>query len=218
MLHVKFNRQHLKAGAVVIMKGLTEWFSRDKRICPWWLAYSFDNPLRRLAHDPQAILAPYLREGMTAIDIGCGMGYFSRTMAKIVGPSGAVIAADVQQEMLDISRKRAEQDGVAGRIRFVRVKEDDLLVTEQVDFALAFWMVHEVNDTEKFFVQVHRLLKLTGTLLIAEPKMHVNRSRFEDILSIAKKTGFAIYDTPRIRFSRSVALKSTTCPTELLLS
>jgi len=197
---------------------LSKLFSRDKRICPWWLAYSFDNPLRRYAHDPQAILAPYLREGMTAIDIGCGMGYFSRSMAKIVGESGTVIAADVQQEMLDITRKRAERDGVAGRIRFVRVKEDDLLVSEQVDFALAFWMVHEVNNTEKFFLQVRNILKPAGTVLIAEPRMHVNRSRFEEMLSIATGTGFTIHDAPRIRFSRSVALRNPICSQSLLVS
>ena len=182
-------------------------FSRDKRICPWWLAYTFDNPLRRYLHDPQAILTPYLREGMTAIDIGCGMGYFSRSMAKIVGETGNVISVDVQQEMLDITRKRAEKDAVAQHIQFVRVHEDDLFVTERVDFALAFWMVHEVNDTGKFFLQVHKILKPMGTFLIAEPRVHVSNSRFEEMLSIARGSGFMMYDTPRIRFSRAVALK-----------
>ena len=71
---------------------------KDKHICPWWLAYTFDNPLRRYFHDPHAILKPYLQEGMTAIDLGCGMGYFSRAMAKIVGETGKVIAVDLQHE------------------------------------------------------------------------------------------------------------------------
>ncbi|HXY62419.1 MAG TPA: class I SAM-dependent methyltransferase [Nitrospirota bacterium] len=200
------------------MKIFSELFFRDKRICPWWLAYTFDNPLRRFVQEPQAIVRPYLREGMTAIDIGCGMGYFSRSMAKIVGDSGTVIAVDVQQEMIDIARKRAEKDGVTRRIRFVRVKEDDLLVTDQVDFALAFWMVHEVNDTGKFFAQVRNILKPSGTLLIAEPKMHVTQPRFEEMLSIARGSGFTIYEAPRIRFSRSVAMRNLPCTTELLTS
>ncbi len=96
---------------------LRELVLRDKRICPWWLAYSFDNPLRRYLHDPRKIVAPYLREGMIAIDIGCGMGYFSSGMAKIVGDAGKVIAVDVQQEMLDITLKRAKRD-MASRIAF----------------------------------------------------------------------------------------------------
>jgi ubiquinone/menaquinone biosynthesis C-methylase UbiE len=189
------------------MKALRELFSRDKHMCPWWLAYTFDNPLRRYLHNPEAILMPYLREGMRAIDIGCGMGYFSRSMAKIVGNSGRVISIDLQQEMLDITRKRARRDGVAHRIQFLRDKEDDLGVTDQLDFALAFWMVHEVNDTRNFFHQVYKILKPTGMLLIAEPKIHVTSARFEEIISFAKESGFKVSDTPRIRFSRAVALK-----------
>jgi len=179
---------------------------KDKHTCPWWLAYTFDNPLRRYVHDPHAILTPYLREGMTAIDLGCGMGYFSRAMAKIVGVTGKVIAADLQQEMLAITRKRAEKDGVARRIRFLLAKEDDIGFTGQVDFALAFWMVHEVADTRNFCLQVYRMLKPTGTLLIAEPKIHVTQTRFDEILSCAQDAGFMITSTPAIRLSRSAAL------------
>jgi ubiquinone/menaquinone biosynthesis C-methylase UbiE len=184
---------------------------QDKHVCPWWLAYTFDNPLRRFLHDPDAILKPYLHEGMTAIDLGCGMGYFSRAMAKIVGDAGTVIAVDIQKEMLAITRMRAEKDGVARRIRFLLAKDDDIGFADQVDFALSFWMVHEVTDTRKLFLQVSTILKPTGTFLIAEPKMHVTRARFEEILSCARETGFMITATPAIRFSRSVALsKSST--------
>ena len=56
------------------------------RVCPCWMCYTFDNPLRRLVHDPRKIVGPYLREGMTALDVGCGIGYFAIGMAKIVGP------------------------------------------------------------------------------------------------------------------------------------
>lgn len=178
----------------------------DKHICPWWLAYTFDNPLRRYFHDQQVILTPYLREGMTAIDLGCGMGYFSRAMAKIVGDTGKVISADVQQEMLAITRKRAEKDGVAQRIQYLLAKEDNLGVTEQVDFALAFWMVHEVSETRNFFPQVYNIIKPMGTLLIAEPKMHVTKARFDEILSFAQEAGFKITAIPTIRLSRAVVL------------
>jgi ubiquinone/menaquinone biosynthesis C-methylase UbiE len=179
----------------------------DKHICPWWLAYTFDNPLRRYFHDPQDILMPYLREGMTAIDLGCGLGYFSRAMAKIVGDAGKVISVDLQTEMLAITRKRAERDGVAHRIEFLLAKEDDLGVTEQADFALAFWMVHEVTDTTNFFRQVYGILKPGGTFLIAEPKMHVTQARFDAMLPVTAKAGFHITAAPSIRFSRSVVCK-----------
>ena len=179
----------------------------DKHICPWWQAYTFDNPLRRYFHDPQVILMPYLREGMTAIDLGCGMGYFSRAMAKIVGDAGKVISVDLQMEMLVITRKRAEKDGVARRMQFLLAKEDDLGVTEQVDFALAFWMVHEVTDTGNFFQQVCRILKPAGMFLIAEPKMHVTQARFDAMLPFALEAGFHVTAAPSICLSRSVVCK-----------
>src|SRR5450759_4723487 len=84
------------------MKFIKKILLTDKHICPWWLAYIFDNPLRSWLHNTRKILAPYLREGMTAVDIGCGMGFFSRGMAKIVGDGGRVISVDLQQKMLDI--------------------------------------------------------------------------------------------------------------------
>jgi 2-polyprenyl-3-methyl-5-hydroxy-6-metoxy-1,4-benzoquinol methylase len=53
-------------------------------VCPWWLAYTFDNPIRRFFHKPDQMLAKFVKEGMTVVDIGCGMGYFSIGLAKIL--------------------------------------------------------------------------------------------------------------------------------------
>ena len=64
-------------------------------VCPWWLCYSFDNPLRRFIHDPAHLLAPYVKPGMTVVDVGCGMGYFTIPLARIAGPGGLVIGLDL---------------------------------------------------------------------------------------------------------------------------
>jgi hypothetical protein len=45
--------------------------------CPWWLCFTFDNPVRRLLHNPEQILGGLIQPGQTVADIGCGMGYFS---------------------------------------------------------------------------------------------------------------------------------------------
>jgi len=63
--------------------------------CPWWFGYTFDNPIRRLFHDPKAILGDYVAPGQTVVDIGCGLGYFSLALARLVGPGGRVIAVEV---------------------------------------------------------------------------------------------------------------------------
>jgi ubiquinone/menaquinone biosynthesis C-methylase UbiE len=177
------------------------------RTCPWWLGHAIDNPLRRLIHDPGRLLSSYVRKGMSTADIGCGMGMFSIAMAKIAGDNGRVYAVDLQQEMLDALRKRAEKAGVADRIRLIRADLDSIGIQEPVDFVLAFWMIHEVRDKRTFFDQVASVLKEGGAFLFVEPKMHVTRSQYEDSLNVARSAGFEVRDAPSIRLSRAVVLQ-----------
>ncbi len=184
-------------------------FHREDRVCPWWLAWTFDNPLRRFFQEPEKIVGPFLREGMTVADIGCGMGYFTIAMAKMMGGNGTVIAVDIQQKMLDLTRKRAERAGVADRIRPLRASEDDIGIREPVDFVLAFWMVHEVKDIPRFFRQVSSVLKEGGKVLYAEPLFHVTERRFREILALARAAGLRIGDAPHIALSRAALLSKT---------
>ena len=39
-------------------------------VCPWWGGYFIDNPLRRLFHNPEKIVGPYVQPGMTVMDVG----------------------------------------------------------------------------------------------------------------------------------------------------
>jgi ubiquinone/menaquinone biosynthesis C-methylase UbiE len=190
-----------------VVRSLIKLLLWQDRVCPWWFVYTFDNPLRRFLHDPSTLLAPYVREGMTVADIGCGRGYFSLAMAGMVGDAGAVIAVDIQRKMLDMMQKRAVHAGVAGRLRSVLATPDDIGIREPVDFVLAFWMAHEVEDTPRFFDQVFSILKKQGTMLIAEPKMHVGRRRFGEIVQAARDAGFRDRGAPTVRFSRAALLE-----------
>ena len=174
-----------------------------KHVCPWWLAYTFDNPLRRIFHRPEEMFAPYLREGMTAIDLGCGMGYFSISMAKLVGKRGRVIAVDLQQKMLDTLIQRAQKAGVANRITPLLCEENSIGSHEAVNFALAFWMAHETPDQLHFFKQVHSILKKSSKLLLAEPKLHVTKNEFSKTVTIAQEVGFKHIDSPIISLSHA---------------
>ncbi len=64
------------------------------RVCPVELAHSLDSRVRRWLQNPQKILSPFVSEGMTALDVGCGPGFFSIELARLVGPEGKVIAWD----------------------------------------------------------------------------------------------------------------------------
>jgi ubiquinone/menaquinone biosynthesis C-methylase UbiE len=175
-------------------------------VCSWWLAYTFDNPLRRLIHKPEKIFGHYIQKGMTVMDIGCGMGYFTLALAEMVGDRGRVIAVDLQQKMLDIMLKRAARKGWAHRIIPHRCEADIIGVPTPADFILAFWMIHEVADPVNFFTELAAILKHSGKLLYAEPLLHVPEKKFTDILSAAGNAGLMISRTLNIRFSRAVLL------------
>lgn len=177
-------------------------------VCPWWLAYTFDNPIRALVHDPGRLLGSHVVPGMTALDAGCGMGYFTVALARLVGKGGAVIAADLQEEMLARVALRSRRAGVADRVRLHRCTPDSLGIEGPVDFALAFWMVHEVPDATAFFRQVRRSLVPGGKMLVAEPRWHVTRRRFEEIVRAAESAGLRRCGAPAVRFSRSVLLEA----------
>jgi ubiquinone/menaquinone biosynthesis C-methylase UbiE len=169
-------------------------------VCPWWLGYFIDNRLRRLIHDPARIVGPYVKPGMTALDVGCGMGLFSIAMAELVGPGGCVIAADLQPEMLHVLRRRAARAGVAERIRAHRCEPQRLGVTTPCDFALAFAMLHEVPDADRLLAEIHACLKPGGRLLFAEPRLHVSARAFEHEIALAGGAGLSLCKRPAVRW------------------
>ncbi len=178
-------------------------------VCPWWFAYTFDNPARRLFHDPAKMFGPYVEPGSNVLDLGCGMGYFSIGMARLVGDSGRVISVDLQLEMLDILGKRAAKAGVDKRIDRRLAQKNSIAfadLAERIDFALAFWMVHEVPDIKAFISQIHGMLSPGARFLFAEPKFHVSDDQFEASLATAREVGFKNEDRPKISFSRAAVL------------
>jgi ubiquinone/menaquinone biosynthesis C-methylase UbiE len=180
-------------------------------VCPWWLCYSFDNPLRRLVHDPDKLLAPYVRPSQTCLDLGCGMGYFTLGMARLAGPSGRVLAVDLQQKMLDTLLHRAAKAGVAKVIKTRVCGPEDLGlgdVAGTVDFALSFWMLHEVPDMGRFLEQVAGAMRSSGSLLLAEPKFHVTRAAFQAELDLAAGQGWVVTEQPAIWGSYTALLRA----------
>jgi ubiquinone/menaquinone biosynthesis C-methylase UbiE len=176
------------------------------RVCPWWIAPSFDNPLRRFFQDPYRILAGLVHPGQTAVDLGCGMGYFSIPLATLIGPAGKVICVDLQPEMLDGVRRRAERGGVLAQIRLLRCTPERIGLEEPVDFALAFWMLHEVPDQEAFLREVCAALRPGGRLLVVEPWLHVSDKAFARSVELACAAGLTIVARPKITISNAALL------------
>ena len=182
---------------------------RKNRVCPVELAGSLDNRIRRWFQNPQKILSPYIQEGMKVLDFGCGPGFFTIEMARLVGKSGRVIAADLQEGMLDRLRRKIQGTELGERITLHKTEADKIGLSEKVDFILAFYMVHEIPDQEGFFQETAEILNPQGRLFIVEPPFHTSRSDFEKMMRLAKKAGFVLIDQPKVFLSRTALLKKS---------
>jgi ubiquinone/menaquinone biosynthesis C-methylase UbiE len=179
----------------------------NSQTCPWWLIFTFDNLFRQRFHDPQKILGGYVQPGDTVLDVGCGMGYFSLGMVELVGENGKVIAVDLQEEMLRGLRRRAKRLGLDGRIECHLSSPQAIGVDGPVNFVLAFWMVHEVRQPQRFLNEIYQLLKPGGKFLLVEPIVHVTGRDFQLTTELSISTGFQIVDKPRVFASRTILLQ-----------
>jgi ubiquinone/menaquinone biosynthesis C-methylase UbiE len=177
------------------------------RVCSWQHARFLDNWIRRLIHNPEKIVSKYIEKGQTVLDLGSGPGMFSLAMAEMVGEEGKVISVDIQEEMLQILRRKSEEAGLDSRIFLHKSRPDGIGLREKVDFALAFYMVHEVPDKAGFLSEVATLVKPQGRLLIVEPKLHVSKSSFEETAEVAVSNGLRLISRPKVHFSRAVLLE-----------
>ena len=179
------------------------------RVCSWHHAWGLDNRIRKLVQNPYKIVGRYIEEGQTVLDLGCGPGVFSLAMAEMVGETGKVISVDIQEEMLQILKRKSDQAGLGSRILIHQSQPNKIGISEKVDFALAFYMVHEVPHSESFLREVALLLKPQAKLLIVEPKFHVSKSSFEETIRVAQSAGLRPISWPKVFFSRTALLQQS---------
>lgn len=183
----------------------------NQRVCPVEKAGGLDNSLRRILQNPRKILKPYMRKGMTVLDLGCGPGFFSIEIANLLNGSGKVFAADLQAGMLEKVDNKIKGTVLEQRFELHKCEKDEIGITEKVDFVLCFYMIHEVPNQDNLFRELKSILKPDGKIYIIEPKFHVSEKSFEDMINKIQDIGFEIIDRPTVFFSRTVLLtnKST---------
>ena len=180
---------------------------RNKCVCPVEIAGGLDTRLRRWIQNPKRILGPYMREGMIVLDIGCGPGFFSIDMAQMVGKSGRVIAAYLQEGMLQKLRDKIQGTVLEERVTLHKCEENSTNMSEHVDFVLLFYMVHEVPDVEGFFSEVETILNPGGQVLMVEPPFHVSKKAFKNTIKKANDAGLAVVERPKLFLNKAVLLK-----------
>jgi ubiquinone/menaquinone biosynthesis C-methylase UbiE len=178
----------------------------DIHVCPVENAGVLDHSLRRLIQNPSKILKPYIKSGMTVLDLGCGPGFFTIEMAKLLNGNGTVIAADLQEGMLEKVRHKISGTALEQRVKLHLCKKESIGMTDKVEFILAFYMVHEVPDAEHLMREMKSILNPGGRILIIEPKFHVTKEKFDRLLDMIRSNGFTVNKGPKVFFSRSAIL------------
>ncbi len=173
--------------------------------CPVGAVGHLDNRLRSWIHSPDQLFAPYVRPRMHCVDIGCGGGFATMGLARLVGPRGRVVAVDVQRGMLDLVQHRSIAEEHPW-IETVQCTESSPNVDGPFDFALMMYMAHEVPQLEAFLTDVAAALSPQGLLYLAEPKLIVSGRRFRKTVDVAHACGLETREHPRLPLSRAVVL------------
>ena len=176
-------------------------------VCPIERAGSLDSRFRRWVQNPRKILAPYIKERMTVLDLGCGPGFFSVDIAQMVGKSGRVIASDLQEGMLRKLGDKIQGTELEERIVLHRCEQDKIGWSEKVDFVLAFYVVHEIPEQGELFKELESILQPNGQILVVEPPFHVSKSAFQETIRKAQDAGFRPEEGPKVIFSKTVILE-----------
>ncbi|MBN1199805.1 MAG: class I SAM-dependent methyltransferase [Bacteroidales bacterium] len=166
--------------------------NRNQRVCPVEIAGALDTTLRRWLQNPEKLLSPYIKPGMSILDIGCGPGFFTIEMARLTGSTGHVVAADLQPGMLEKVRVKITETSLKDRITLHQCQQNTIGLKKTFDLILAFYVVHEIPDQSSFFRELSSLMKSGGKLLIIEPKFHVSKESFEKTIGILTDSGFNV--------------------------
>jgi ubiquinone/menaquinone biosynthesis C-methylase UbiE len=108
------------------------------------------------------------KRGMTICDMGCGNGFYSVQLAKMVGPQGKILAVDIQPEMLKLLKERAEKESVANIEPILGTLIDPKLPEGKVDLILCVDVYHEFSHPEHMLKAMRKSLAPKGLLVLVE--------------------------------------------------
>ena len=109
------------------------------------------------------------RAGMQILDIAGGTGDLTRKFSRIVGPSGKVVLADINDSMLKVGRDKLINCGVAGNVEYVQANAEALPFADNTfDIITIAFGLRNVTDKDAALRSMQRVLKPGGKLMVLE--------------------------------------------------
>jgi ubiquinone/menaquinone biosynthesis C-methylase UbiE len=126
-------------------------------------------PDREETEQPEKVLDSLeLKPGMTVVDLGAGVGYFTLRLARRVGPEGKVLGVEVQEEMLRGLKERAAKEGVENVVPILATEKDPRLSEDTADLVLMVDVYHELAHPREVMAAVRKALRSKGRVVLVE--------------------------------------------------
>lgn len=109
-----------------------------------------------------------VKSGDAVCDLGCGNGFYTLKLAKLVGEKGRVYAVDIQREMLELLKDRAAEEKIATIEPVLGTLVDPKLPEGAMDLVLLVDVYHEFSHPEQMLAAIHKSLKPTGRVALVE--------------------------------------------------
>lgn len=149
-----------------------------------WLTRS----TRQQEEDCRLMLANLgVKPGMTVCDMGCGNGFYTLKLAKLVGPRGKVLAVDIQPEMLAKLKERAMAAAVKNYVPIRGELYDPKLPAGKVDLILCVDVYHEFSHPEHMLRAMRKSLKANGRLVLVEFRAEDDKVPIRPLHKMSKK-------------------------------
>ena len=133
------------------------------------LAASLDNPGRDATQRPAELVQSLgIRAGSTVVDLGTGPGYMLPYLSRAVGPSGRVIAEDIQTDFLDRARAKAAREDLKNVEFLLGTDADPRLTASSADLILVLDAYHHFDYPDRMLASFRRALRDGGRLAIVE--------------------------------------------------
>ncbi|HEV7670780.1 MAG TPA: methyltransferase domain-containing protein [Thermoanaerobaculia bacterium] len=144
-----------------------------------------------------------LKSGDRVADVGCGTGYFARRMAGRVIPGGVIYAEDIQPQMLERVRQRAEEDGISNIETILGTETDPKLPAGGIDLILLVDVYHEFQKPQEMLANLRKALAPGGRVTLVEYRLegdtalHISlehRMSVEQVLAEWTPAGFELVE------------------------
>lgn len=144
-----------------------------QKLFPARLSFVLDHPVRRwLTPLPERLRSLGVAPGMTVLELGCGTGFTLPALQELVGPSGRIVALDLQPALLEKARQKI-QPGASVELRVADATQLEL-PDQSVDLVLAHFSFHEFTDRAGVVREARRVLRKDGQFALWQPHLVVD--------------------------------------------